>query len=132
MKTNNFKFIRCVLGCYGNFELNKYFFKLINLTSGSSSGTFPIHVSDRMGQSLLALTVLSKCKCMFLSSSFYDTLFTPTWSYLWPNIIRKCCIKVFRYCSYRIRVLLSITAERRLLLRVRFHIDFHVFRILDP
>lgn len=36
------------------------------LTSGSSSGTLPIHVSDRMGQSLFALTVRSKCRCIFL------------------------------------------------------------------
>lgn len=33
-------------------------------TSGNSSGTLPIHVKDNIEQSLLALTVRSKCKCM--------------------------------------------------------------------
>ena len=37
------------------------------VTSGSSSGTFPIHVSDNIEQSLLAFSVLSKCKCMVLT-----------------------------------------------------------------
>jgi hypothetical protein len=34
------------------------------LTSGSSSGTFPIHVRERMAQSHLALVLRSKCKCI--------------------------------------------------------------------
>lgn len=38
-------------------------------TSGNSSGTLPIQVRDSMEQSLLALTVLSKCKCMIFKTN---------------------------------------------------------------
>ena len=36
----------------------------VTLTSGISSGTFPIHVKERMAQSHLALVLRSKCKCI--------------------------------------------------------------------
>lgn len=37
---------------------------LIELTSGMSSGTFPIQDKERMGQSHFVLVFRSKCKCM--------------------------------------------------------------------